>query len=172
MIADTIGLHQIINIDQFSSYQKLLRRIGNSEYFYNGDSKPQHRKLCRNNEGLKGETNENSLVKQLKLYLDDENIIRWDGGRINNANTLESAKFPVLLPSKEKLTDLNIIDAHTRNCHCGLESTVTVLSQHFWIPTIRRYVKTLLRCCVTCRKVTGRPYPVPDPPPLTSRQTS
>ncbi|CAC5422635.1 unnamed protein product [Mytilus coruscus] len=28
MIADKIGLHQIINIDQFSSYQKLLRDLG------------------------------------------------------------------------------------------------------------------------------------------------
>ncbi|CAC5383438.1 unnamed protein product [Mytilus coruscus] len=160
MIADTIGLHQIINIDQFSSYQKLLRVSAYVLRFIQNCRKDKHSgmltvsdiqnmsiMLIRNSQhrnyaeimkDLKEKQTKNSLVKQLKLYLDHENIIRCGGGRINNANTLESAKFPVLLPSKDKLTDLIIKDAHTRNFHCGLESTVTVLRQHYWIPTIRR----------------------------------
>ncbi|XP_063400009.1 uncharacterized protein LOC134684637 [Mytilus trossulus] len=58
------------------------------------------------------------------------------------------------------------MDAHNRLLHSGLESTVTSLRQFYWIPAIRQNVKTIIHKCVTCRKVTGRPYATPDPPPL------
>ncbi|VDI27843.1 Hypothetical predicted protein [Mytilus galloprovincialis] len=53
-----------------------------------------------------------------------------------------------------------------RLLHSGLESTVTSLRQFYWIPAVRQYVKTIIHKCVTCRKVTGRPYATPYPPPL------
>ena len=36
----------------------------------------------------------------------------------------------------------------------------------FWILSIHQQVKKLLRRCVTCNKLTGKPYTAPDPPPL------
>ena len=36
----------------------------------------------------------------------------------------------------------------------------------FWIPPIRQCLKSVLRRCVSCRKITGKPYRAPDPPPL------
>ncbi|XP_071177522.1 uncharacterized protein [Mytilus edulis] len=95
------------------------------------------------------------------------NIIRC-GGRINNAPIDESAKFPVLIPNKDRFCKLIVMDAHAKNFHTGLESTVTFIRQSYWIPSIRQCVKSILRNCVTCRKITGRPYHTPDPPPLPS----
>jgi len=36
----------------------------------------------------------------------------------------------------------------------------------FWIPSIRQWVRSVLRQCVTCAKTIGKAYPTPDPPPL------
>ncbi|XP_063418864.1 uncharacterized protein LOC134701657 [Mytilus trossulus] len=120
-------------------------------------------------ESLNNKSEKNALVKQLRLYMDKMNIIRC-GGRINNAPIDESAKFPVLIPKKDRFCKFIVMDAHAKNFHSGLESTVTFIRQSYWIPSIRQCVKSILRNCVTCRKITGRPYHTPDPPPLPSNR--
>ncbi|XP_071153539.1 uncharacterized protein [Mytilus edulis] len=184
------GISKIMDIQRYSSYQKLLRITAYMYRFINN---------CRNNDKLTGnlsvneiqtastswirdsqlrkypdviesfnnKSEKNALVKQLRLYIDKMNIIRC-GGRINNAPIDESAKFPVLIPNKDRLCKLIVMDAHARNFHSGLESTVTFIRHSYWIPSIRQCVKSILRHCVTCRKITGRPYLTPDPPPLPS----
>ena len=106
-----------------------------------------------------------SLVRQLRLFLLDDNIIRC-GGRIHNAPVPFSTKFPVLLPPNNHFTTLVVNDAHERSLHSGLNHTLTHVRQHYWIPQARQFIKKLLRHCVTCRKVNGKPYKAPDPPPL------
>ncbi|XP_033728065.1 uncharacterized protein LOC117317061 [Pecten maximus] len=106
-----------------------------------------------------------NLVRQLRLYLDEDNLIRC-GGRINNAPASHDAKFPYLLPTKHKFTELLVRNLHLQNHHCGVGSTITLLRQRFWIPAIRQLVNSVLRKCVICRKVSGKPYTAPDPPPL------
>ena len=105
------------------------------------------------------------LVKQLRLYLDSDGIIRC-GGRIHNAPLGYAAKFPYLLPKKHELTKLIVFDAHENQLHSGVNSTITQLKQKYWIPSIRQCVRSLLRTCVKCTRVIGRPYRTPDPPPL------
>ena len=106
-----------------------------------------------------------SLVRQLRLFLLDDNIIRC-GGRIHNAPVPFTTKFPVLLPPNNHFTTLVVNDAHERSLHSGLNHTLTHVRQHYWIPQARQFIKKLLRHCVTCRKVNGKPYKAPDPPPL------
>ena len=105
------------------------------------------------------------LVRQLRLFLDREGYLRC-GGRIHNAPVSELTKFPYLLPPKCHFTNLLILATHQRLCHSGINSTVTALRQSYWIPAIRQVVRRLLRKCVTCLRVMGKPYQVPDPPPL------
>jgi len=105
------------------------------------------------------------LVKQLSLFLNDRGILRCRG-RIHNAPVDEDAKFPFLLPKKHVLTRLIIQETHARHLHAGVNATVTHLRQKFWVPAIRQCVQATLRQCVTCRRVSGRPYVAPDPPPL------
>lgn len=105
------------------------------------------------------------LVRQLRLFLDDKGFLRC-GGRIHNAPISELTKFPYLLSPKHQFTKLLVYATHEKLHHAGLNSTVTALRQEYWIPAIRMYVKKLLRKCVICTKLTGRPYRAPDPPPL------
>ena len=105
------------------------------------------------------------MVKQLRLFLDSDGCIRC-GGRIHNAPVAELAKFPYLLPGKHHLTRLIIQDTHERLLHAGISATVTQMRQKYWIVSIRQNTKIVLAKCVTCRKVIGKPYTIPDPPPL------
>ena len=107
-----------------------------------------------------------TLVKQLGLFIDDSKLIRC-GGRIHNTPTTDATKFPHLLPSNHPVTKLIILDIHNRLHHGGVGITVTALRQIYWIPAMRQYVRRLLRCCVTCRKLMGKLYKGPEFPPLT-----
>jgi hypothetical protein len=75
-------------------------------------------------------------------------------------------KFPILLPAKHPLTRLIVTDAHGEIQHSGTSATITFVRQRFWIPTISQCVKTIIRNCITCKKVQGKPFSAPDPPPL------
>ena len=106
-----------------------------------------------------------ALVRQLRLFLDGTGLIRC-GGRIHNAPITESAKFPLLLPPKNPFTDLVIRDTHVRQLHAGVNSTLTALRLKYWIPAGRQHVKKAINHCVSCKKISGLPYNVPDPPQL------
>ena len=105
------------------------------------------------------------LVRQLRLFLDKDSAIRC-GGRIHNAPVDEDTKFPYLLPSKHPLTQLVVFETHIKQLHAGVNGTLTHIRQRFWIPCIRQTVKSIIRKCVICRKVSSRPFNPPDPPPL------
>ncbi|XP_045215312.2 uncharacterized protein LOC123565509 [Mercenaria mercenaria] len=187
------GILHILDLQRFSSYQKVLRVCAYIFRFvdqckkqkkYGGDLHPheldtaaraliKHTQYVRFPDVLDYMKKTNSrcikpaLVRQLDLYLDIDKILRC-GGRIANAPLPEETRFPYLIPSRGKLTELLVTDAHETQLHAGLESTVTYLRQRFWIPSIRQRVRTIIRTCVTCRKLTAKPYRVPDPPPLPS----
>ena len=78
----------------------------------------------------------------------------------------ELAKFPYLLPANHEFTKLLVYATHVKLCHAGINSTVTALRQSYWILAIRQCVKKILRKCVVCIKLIGKPYRIPDPPPL------
>ena len=105
------------------------------------------------------------LIKQLRLFIDDKKLICC-GGRIHNAPTSDLSKFPYLLPRHHPVTQMIVMDTHKNLNHGGVSTTVTALRQIFWIPSMRQCVRSLLRRCVPCKKLTGKPYRAPDPPPL------
>jgi len=63
-------------------------------------------------------------------------------------------------------TSLIVMDIHTTLYHSGTGATLTTLRQSYWIIAARQFIKSLLRNCVICRKVSGNPYPAPVPAPL------
>ena len=83
------------------------------------------------------------LVRQLRLFLDKDGIIRC-GGRIHNAPLDLLTKFPYLLAPKHPFSSV----------------------------TARQYIRTLLRRCTTCKRHIGKPYPAPDPALLPMVRTS
>ena len=88
------------------------------------------------------------------------------GGRIHNAPLSEQARFSYLLPSKHHFTNLVILQAHTQLHHSGVNATLTLIRQRYWIPSGRQRVRSLLHKCVICKRAAGKPYATPDPPPL------
>ena len=182
------GVGKIINSDRFSSFKKLLRVTAYVQQFIEicrtGKRNiniltpealqkaaitlirdTQRRFYQDAIQSMKSGSKRNGLVRQLKLYLDDDDLIRCEG-RIHNAPIEFSAKFPLLLPKNDRLTKLIVMDAHTCHQHAGLSSTITLLRQKYWIPSIRQAVKGIIHTCVKCRKVSGHPYKTGDPPPL------
>ena len=191
MNEEDCGIHRVINIEKFSTYQKLLRvtafvmrfvrncretrrnmrdtgsvtvnqlRSAEIVWLQSCQSRNYHDEIAT----VKAQKKGPSIVKQLGLFVDSDGLLRCNG-RIHNSSLDEHAKFPYLLPPKNYLTNLIIRQAHERQLHAGTEATVTFLRQKFWIPSARQCVRSVLRKCVTCRKTQGKPYEAPDPPPL------
>ncbi|XP_064635263.1 uncharacterized protein LOC135492635 [Lineus longissimus] len=107
------------------------------------------------------------LVRQLRLFLDDNGILRV-GGRLQNAPLDYVTKFPALLPRVHDFTRLIVQRAHRIVLHSGIQATTTNIRHSYWIPQIRNVVKSVLRNCVICKKLTGKPFRSPISPPLQS----
>ena len=88
------------------------------------------------------------------------------GGCIHNAPLSELAKFPYLLPSHHPFTTLVIWSIHITHIHCVVSATLTALRQSYWVPSARQWIKSIVRKCVVCKKSSGKPYTIADPPPL------
>ena len=192
------GIHKIINISNYSSLTKLLNITGYVLRFISSmknltsrqtgplsvkklstaqftwilscqrecfDKEIQNLKLSRNTKVRL------PLVRQLQLYLDNGGYLRCSG-RIHNAPLRESTIFPFLLPSKHPMAALIVLATHATIFHGGVNSTVTALRQRFWIPSARQYVKSILRSCVACQRVCGKPYSAPPLPKVRTQQAS
>ena len=189
-ICKEYGIHSIIDIAQYSSLERLLRITSYVLRFIGQLRKrTNHKQIQLSPEEtntaeriwikscqqstyqmeLDSLTSKNkprtALVKQLCLFLDDQHLIRCQG-RIHNAPVSESTKFPVLLPTYHPFTKLVVLSTHVQQLHSGVNSTLAAIRQRFWILKARQLLKNVLRKCVICRKQGGKPYTVPDPPPL------
>ena len=101
----------------------------------------------------------------LSLFTDDEGILRC-GGRLKNAPIPYDARFPIFLPRCSRFIYLVINDCHFKVLHNGARDTLTELRSRFWVTKGRQTVKTAIRNCSVCKKLQGRSYVVPPPPPL------
>ena len=113
----------------------------------------------------------NALVHQLKLFIDQEGLIRCDG-RLEKADLQLDTKYPLLLPKRDRFTELVITSFHKNYLHAGVSHTLSQVRQQFWIPHDRSITKSVLRTCVTCRKWEGGPFAKPDMPPLPAERTT
>ena len=111
------------------------------------------------------------LVRQLKLFLDSNNLLQCEG-RIYNTPLSELTRFPYLLPPRHHFTTLVIQNAHVVQLHSGINATVTTLCQKYWIPSARQRIKSILSQCVVCKKIGGQPYTNLNPPSLVKSRVS
>ena len=129
----------------------------------------QHTSFHKEVLNLKSKTGKRlPLVRQLCLFLDKSEYIRC-GGKIHNDPPVNSyTKFPLWLPKGHPLTRMIVYAMHKEQLHVGVNcnSTVTTLRQRYWIPSARQVVRQLLRRCVPCCKIMGKPYMAPESPPL------
>ena len=98
-------------------------------------------------------------------------MIRCEG-RIEHSSVSSEAKKPVLLPAKHHVTDLIIKEHHDSASHTGIKGTLNRIRERYWILHGRQAVKRVLRKCVTCKRLEGKPYPTPKTPHLPPWRTS
>ena len=107
----------------------------------------------------------NGWKKQLSLFVDPQGIWRC-GGRLSNAEVPYTTRHPIILPRDHLLVKMLVLRAHARVYHDGVSETLNEVRASYWIVKGRSLVKRILRKCVTCRRLEGKAYPSPPPPPL------
>ena len=108
---------------------------------------------------LKKQHNFKQLVKELGIKA-DRDVLRCEGRLLNSDLEIDTRK-PVILPRRHSFTRLIVEECHQRVLHSGVKATLAELRSRFWVPRGRQVVKKILGECVTCRKLTGKPYSAP-----------
>ena len=101
-------------------------------------------------------------IRQFGLLL--EHGVLKCRGRLNNSTLALSNKNPILLPHSHPYVNLLILCYHEKLNHSGVNDTVTLLRETYWILKGKRTVKKSLKNCVTCLKCEGLPYCVSTTP--------
>lgn len=105
------------------------------------------------------------LQNDLGIFLDESGLLRCSG-RLQVADISNDAKNPILLPTKSKLTELIIDEAHKANLHSGISQTLSACRQAYWIPKGRQRVREVVNRCLTCKRFDGGPFTRPLMPVL------
>ena len=94
---------------------------------------------------LKDERYLNQVKCTLGAYLDDGGILRLKG-RLGNSDI--PGKYPILLPSKNRFTELLILDCHKTVLHSGMKDTLNELRTKYWVPRGRSRVQSVIFSCL------------------------
>ena len=98
-----------------------------------------------------GVVKKSSSVSKLDPILVD-GVIRV-GGRLRNCPMKSDAKHPVLLYKDHHVSHLIIRHYHHICGHSGIEHTLSLIQQKYWITQARASVRRLLLSCFNCRKI-------------------
>ncbi|XP_066585463.1 uncharacterized protein [Prorops nasuta] len=90
----------------------------------------------------------NSRLLSLAPFLDVQGVLRV-GGRLQHSFLSDNQKHPIILPTNY-LTELLIRHIHITTLHGGLQLTLTVLRQKYWVINARNAAKSIIHRCVTC----------------------
>ena len=107
-----------------------------------------------------------SFFKDHKVFLDKDLGVLRITTRLQDSLLPYETTHPILLPPKDRFTDLYVTKIHEENGHSGIPQTLSYLRSQFWVPTGRSVVKHVLHRCNPCRKVSGPFYSMPKHPPL------
>ena len=181
-IKDKVDLNEVLNINKYSNFKKLVRiaswvlrfvnnikkKIKKLEVFLT-DLKDNELKIAEeyliksNQRNLLNEKN-TSKYNYLNLTIDEKGLIRCTV-RLSLAPLPYQTRSPILLDSYHPLTKLIILNIHERNKRIGYKHTLTEFRQRFWIVQGRKLVLNLLQKCIICKKIEGKSYAYPPSPP-------
>uniref|UniRef100_W8AYL5 Pro-Pol polyprotein n=1 Tax=Ceratitis capitata TaxID=7213 RepID=W8AYL5_CERCA len=101
----------------------------------------------------------NSPLFNLTPMVDEEGVLRLSG-RIDNAECVPlNTKRPIILPNSHHLTGLIARYYHEKYKHQNQESIVSAIRRKFWIPNLRRIVKSAAKNCQYCKNKRAEPKP-------------
>ncbi len=99
----------------------------------------------------------NSLLI-LNPIVDNYNLLRV-GGRRQLSATPYHSKHPLILHAKHKLTHFIIHLEHLRLLHAGPTLLIASLNRRYHIVGGSKTVRSIVRKCVVCRKLSAKPHP-------------
>ena len=184
--AQTISTPLGIDIERFSTLTKLFRVTATALRFIQ-KLKSNNVKGCLTNDEIEraeemwilhtqqkcfkdvyhdmSENKSNNLQRQLGIYVDNKGLLRCKG-RLENAMLTESARCPILLATKDRLTKLIIDNDHKQVLHSGVSQTLCKLRAKYWVPKGRATVKYVLKSCLVCKRLESGPFKMPPMAPI------
>ena len=173
-----VEVRNVIDIQRYSSFNKVLRVTAYVRRFIvNLIRKRESRELLKDRlsveeireaEGVWIKDAQSSLrhnpdFKQCKEQLGvvSENGILICKGRLEHSELDIEAKYPIILPRNNKITEMIVMECHERVHHCKVKGTLAEIRSRFWITKGRQYVKKVIRNCFICKKWEGKPYSAP-----------
>ncbi|CAJ0597713.1 unnamed protein product [Cylicocyclus nassatus] len=104
-------------------------------------------------------------LKKLRTRQEGDGTIRVDL-RMANAETSGTAKSPILILSGHSLCAMLIAHYHQKLFHAGTSHLIVALRERFYIPRLKRMVKSAIAKCVTCKRYQGHLFAYPRSPDL------
>ena len=102
------------------------------------------------------------LVRNFNLFLDHNNIVRSDCRVGKSEYFAYEVLNPILLPKVHHLTNLIILDAHSRIKHLGIQATLNkVRLNGFRLIKPYMSVRTVISPCITCKRFNALAYKYP-----------
>lgn len=100
--------------------------------------------------------NSKSTILTLNPFLDNDGVMRL-GGRLQEADLPYETRHPAILPKRSTFTDRIIWSAHIKCHHSGVTSTLCHIRRRYWIIQSRQSIKSIIKNCVICKKLRGKP---------------
>ncbi|XP_075213741.1 uncharacterized protein LOC142319949 [Lycorma delicatula] len=95
-------------------------------------------------------------LRSLAPFLDNDELLRV-GGRLHNSALPFNGKFPIILASRNHLTEMIVLHEHLKLLHGNQQLLICSFCQKYWIPRIRQVIKKVIHKCLTCFKLKVKP---------------
>ena len=189
------GIGLLINIQRFSSLNKLLRitayvlrwicnsrssekqagtltaeELARAERLWILDA--QHSRFSEEVGALKAGHGvpPGSRIKDLSPFLEGD-VLRKEG-RLHYAPLPEEEKRPIILPPDHRFVNLLIEKTHKQLCHAGTQQVLSAIRDRYWIVRGRQKVRSVLLSCRSCHLFRARPFYHQRPAPLPRSRTT
>ncbi|KAF0310336.1 hypothetical protein FJT64_018671 [Amphibalanus amphitrite] len=193
--ARSTGIGQVMDINRYSSWRKLIRitawvlrwargrslatslsgplstsEISTAERLWVMDA--QRTEYGQDLDALQAglDLPRQSSLKALNPVL-EEGILRKDG-RLQYSSLSEEEIRPVILPPGHRLVYLLAMKIHEELCHAGVQQVVDAIRDRYWITRGRQTVRASLNQCRKCHLFRAQPFAMRPAPLPRSRVTA
>ncbi|KAG5666437.1 hypothetical protein PVAND_014465 [Polypedilum vanderplanki] len=112
-----------------------------------------------------GKPFENMDMQQLRVFLDDQGVIRIRS-RVKLGPNVYPQQFSPFLSRENPYTKIFLLHVHCEYNHIHLETQVAAARSKYWIPSVRVALKSIQNQCNLCRYRRSQPYaPIMAPLP-------
>lgn len=92
----------------------------------------------------------NEPCENASIWLDTQNNILRLSGRVQSDNLAFNEMYPIILSPKGDLTPLIIREAHLNSLHGGVQLTLQIVREQFWVEKARFLTRNIINQCPTC----------------------